>query len=381
MRSKAVVFEAADKPLMHCEIAVRELLEGEVLVKVVAATLCGSDLHTLSGRRKVATPTILGHEILGRIVRCSADGDGCRDYYGRPLDTGERVTWAIVANCGSCFYCERGIPQKCERGVKYGHELLAKHGGLTGGLAEYVILAPGTSIFRVPDEVVDAVACPANCATATVAGAFGATRLVREARVRCEKRAESDFEDSIEQQSPLSGCHVLVMGGGMLGVTACAMAKWLGAKSVVGVEPDSGRREILASFGADYSCSPEELSELANQRYAYGFDIALELSGVTSALSSAISHLRIGGEVVAVGAVFPVPEISLLPEQIVRRMLSIQGLHNYAPKDLALALRFLSQQSQELFSQMVPLWMSLADAERAVVQAEKTRAPRVGIRF
>src|SRR5581483_7521681 len=105
------------------------------LVRVTGCTLCGSDLHSYAGRRSVAVPTVLGHEILGRI---DAFGPSTprRDFLGQSLAEGDRVTWAIVANCGDCFYCLRGLPAKCQHSVKFGHELLRPGRELTGGLAE-----------------------------------------------------------------------------------------------------------------------------------------------------------------------------------------------------------------------------------------------------
>ena len=89
----------------------------EAVVTVECCTLCGSDLHTVSGRRSAATPLILGHEILGRIVSV---GPGLRDHRGRPLQIGDRVTWSICVSCGECFFCRAGIPQKCKSLLKYG---------------------------------------------------------------------------------------------------------------------------------------------------------------------------------------------------------------------------------------------------------------------
>jgi alcohol dehydrogenase len=182
-------------------------------------------------------------------------------------------------------------------------------------------------------------------------------------------------------QKPLRGSYVVVLGGGMLGVTACAMAKWLGAEYVICVEPIQQRRASVKQFGADQAVAPEELPDAVRSVRSKGFDLALELSGATSAIETALPILRIGAEIILVGAVFPVPELRVLPEQIVRRMLQIQGLHNYSPADLALALYFLAEQPQEPLASMVPLWFSLAETELAIQEAERTKAPRVGILF
>jgi len=379
--SQAIIFESSDRPLRYEQMEVRPLQPGEVLVRVLATTLCGSDLHTLSGRRKVSTPTILGHEILGSIVDFG-DGHSRKDYFQELLKEGDRVTWAIVAHCGQCSYCQWDLPQKCEKSVKYGHETTDVHGALTGGLAEYVILAPRTSIFRVESHIENSVACPANCATATVAGALQRTRPLRDWNARNLTGVASRLGlRNWAEQKPLQGSHVVILGGGMLGVTACAMAKWLGAACVICVEPVEKRREWVRQFGADLAIAPEDLQDAVRSVRTKGFDIALELSGATSAIEIALPALRIGGEIVLVGAVFPVPELKLLPEQIVRRMIQIQGLHNYAPADLAVALQFLSEQPQEPLSAMVPYWFPLKETALAIQKAEQTKAPRVGISF
>jgi alcohol dehydrogenase len=111
-----------------------------------------------------------------------------------------------------------------------------------------------------------------------------------------------------------------------------------------------------------------------------GFDVAVEVSGVTTAMQEAIGALRIGGEMVLVGAVFPVPALNVLPEQIVRRMLTLQGLHNYAPRDLAMALQFLASSKEVAFEKMVSHWLPLEKAGEAVEMSERLRMPRVGVR-
>src|SRR6185369_16360679 len=121
--SLAAVFTGARQPLDMRRISVPNLQRAEILVRVLGCTLCGSDLHTFDGRRTVAVPTILGHEIVGRIEAFGPTAS-LHDFGGEELQIGDRVTWSIVASCGECFYCRRGLQQKCERMVKYGHEPL-----------------------------------------------------------------------------------------------------------------------------------------------------------------------------------------------------------------------------------------------------------------
>ena len=331
--------------------------EGELLVRVTCCTLCGSDLHTYQGHRAVDVPTILGHEILGEVRRI---GGRVTDLAGRPIEIGDRVTWSVAAHCGDCFYCERGVPQKCVSLRKYGHERITRDHALSGGLAEMCHLAPGTSLIRVPDALIDNVACPANCATATVAGAL---------------RTGGGCRDDV----------VLVQGAGMLGLTACAMAARRGARRVIVCDVDDARLARAESFGAQDRVSVREGAERLDEviRYATdgrGVDLAVELSGSPDAVAHGLNALRIGGRYVWVGAVSPTPPVEIHPEFIVRRLLNIHGLHNYTPADLADAVDFLEQSADRYpFGELVTRTFALEDVEAAFRYAIDTRPPRVAV--
>src|SRR5208337_4068312 len=112
-------------PLELVRSAVPKPAGEELLVRVAACTLCRSDLHTHAGRRNEALPTVLGHEIVGRIVEFGPTASRT-DAAEVQVREGDRVTWAVVAGCGGCFYCKEDLPQKCERPYKYGHERVTK---------------------------------------------------------------------------------------------------------------------------------------------------------------------------------------------------------------------------------------------------------------
>jgi alcohol dehydrogenase len=162
--SRAMVFCGPGQPLELRRFGLPRLAEGEVTVRVTCCTLCGSDVHTVEGRRATPLPTVLGHEIVGRVAQLPPGREVC-DHEGTPLAIGDRVTWTVAASCGVCFFCREGLPQKCERLFKYGHQAISERHPLSGGLAEFCHLAAGTAIFRLPPELSDTVACPANCAT------------------------------------------------------------------------------------------------------------------------------------------------------------------------------------------------------------------------
>lgn len=354
----AAVFRAVSAPLVIKRFRIPTLGENEALVKIRCATICGSDLHSYHGRRHSPIPCILGHEMVGELV-ATGPGGVC-DFRGNPLQLGERVTWSMVWSCGECYFCRLGIRPKCEHLRKFGHEELNADSALMGGMAEYCHLPAKTAIFKVPANVADTVASPANCATATVAAVF-------------------------RNAGPIKDQTVIVHGAGMLGQTACAMAAVGGAKHVVVVEPDAQRREQALEFGAttalDGTRPTDELRnrvmQITNGR---GADVAIELSGFPEAVELGLELLRFGGRFVLAGATFPARPVNLNAEQVVRRLLQIVGVYNYNPEDLDAGLQFLSQvQGRFPFERLVSNSFPLSEVNAAFEFAHEHRPPRVAV--
>ncbi len=354
-----MVFEGVGQPLVQRRLPLPRLGPGQALVKVRLCTLCGSDLHTYEGRRPTPLPTILGHEILGEVVGLSEQLP-LKEASGQPLQLGQRVVWSVAVSCQHCFYCGHGLPQKCESLVKYGHTALAGEFALSGGLATHCHLLPGTAVFAVPEGVPDEVACPASCATATVAAA-------------------------LRYSGDLQGQSVLIQGAGMLGLTATAMAAAGGASPVIVCDPKSNRLEIARQFGADCTLLVHEpLDALQNKvrevTDGRGVDVGLELSGSLQAIEVGVELLRVGGRYLWVGSVFPTEGLGISPERFVRKMLSVQGIHNYKPEDLGKALQFLNLfQTKFPFAELVSQRFPLDQADQAFCYANRQKPLRVSV--
>lgn len=339
--ARAAVFEGPGRPLALRSFPLPELGPGELLVGVSLCTLCGSDLHTLRGARAAATPSILGHEAVGRVLAAGPDA---------PAAVGQRLTWSIAASCGACPPCQRGLEQKCDVLWKYGHEACVPPSPLSGGLAEAIHLRSGTTVVPLPDGVSDEVAAPANCATATVAAAL---------RVAGE----------------VAGRDVLVLGAGMLGLTAAAMARASGAGRVHVVDPDGGRRAMAERFGADVTTDPDGAEDVGPA------DVVLELSGSSAAVEQALALAGLGGRVVLVGSVAPERPVRLDPERLVRGLIRVEGVHNYRPADLRAGVEFLSGSGARFpFGELVGSVHPLAEVGRAVDAALTGTDVRVGVR-
>jgi alcohol dehydrogenase len=354
-RALAAIFSGHGHPFDLREFPIPAPAKGEILVDVSCSTICGSDLHTWHGRRQEPTPCILGHEIVGRIT---SFGPGAPriDLRGEPLNEGDRITWTLAASCGHCFFCRRGLPQKCEHLFKYGHSSIAPGREFSGGFAECCILTPGTGIVKLPESLSDAMAAPANCAVATVAAAF---RLA----------------------GPIDGTTVAILGCGVLGLTAAAMARTLGAAEVIACDLDPHRANPATRFGAGHFCQPANLITDSQARtHGRGADVTMEFSGSSAAVANAFAATRTGGVSVIAGTTTPGGSITIDPNELVRRMLNIRGLHNYAPEDLVSAVDFLSTSATTFpFHSLGGDGFPLPEITRAFESATSSPGRRVSI--
>ena len=273
---------------------------GELLVRVDLATVCGSDLHTVSGRRPAPSPSILGHEAVGHVA---AAGPGAE------REIGERIVWSVTATCGRCGRCRRGFTAKCEQVRKVGHEAFTGDWPLSGGYADHILLPAGVTTVPVPETVPDAVAAPAGCATATVMAV-------------------------LEAAGEMADRRVLICGAGMLGVTAAGACAEQGAEVLIS-DPHPQRQQIAARFGA----TPDSGGRV---------DIALDFSGSPDAVKGALARVDLGGRLVLAGSVAPGPAVALDPEAVVRGWLTITGVHNYEPRHLIRAVEFLTRTTRTL---------------------------------
>lgn len=275
-----------------------DLQPGEVLVQISLATICGSDLHTIDGRRSAPTPCVLGHEAVGHVMTSERDG----------VSPGERVTWTLADSCGHCAPCTKWhLPQKCEHLFKYGHAASSDGSGLNGCYASHIVLRPGTSIMRVPEALPDLVVAPANCALATIVNAL--------------------------EVLPDPCDRALVQGGGLLGIYACAWLRHRGVGEVYCTDLSSQRLALVAEFGG-IPLEPGAAMPV--------MDLVIEVTGSAAVIPGGVAALRPGGHYVWAGMVHPETKLDLTGEAVLRKCITVRGVHNYAPEHLALGLDFLA---------------------------------------
>lgn len=261
----------------------------EVLVRVAAAGMCGSDRHLLSGDYPSEPPVILGHEFEGTVV---ATGEGAT------LPAGTRVTVDPNIACGECRFCRVGLVSHCARLSAIGVQR-------DGGFADYV---------RVPQRQ----AYPLAAELPPTLGAL------------CEPL--SCCLRAMDHAAIEPGQSVAVIGGGVIGQLLVQLARLAGATTVVLVTRQRKRRELAESLGATASLDPN-IAEVGaavagpNGIVPGGVDLAFEAAGAGGTLRQAMDTVRPAGSVVVVGAAPQGMESELRPFDIFARELRIQGSH------------------------------------------------------
>ncbi|EPR69344.1 zinc-binding dehydrogenase [Cyclobacterium qasimii] len=350
----AKVFLRPESPFMTSPIAFPTLAEGELLVKIDFSTICTSDLHTFYGRRHSCSHSILGHEIIGTIAEMAAGG--IKDYYGKNLAIGDRITWTIYAHDPNSNNAKKGYPQKSKGLYKYGHEQMNDAYQLNGGFASHCHLRKNTTLFKLPETLSNAEAAPLNCTHATISGAL---------------RLAGDLKNKT----------ILINGVGMLGLSACAMAKEGGARKIWSQDIDPNKASYSQKFGAEkaFVFGEPELNTTIDREG--GIDIVIETSGIPEAIENCLKLLSVGGTLILVGSVFPQRDLSINAEYMVRNLLSLKGLHNYRPEDLANAINFLEKVHLKYpFKELVGSSFDLENLDEAFATANTGKYYRIGIK-
>jgi putative phosphonate catabolism associated alcohol dehydrogenase len=352
MRNARVqLFHGPGKPFELRESALPDTLRsGEVLIEISLATICGSDLHTFEGRRSAPTPCVLGHEAVGRVIESTRAG----------VLPGQRVTWSLADSCGVCPACvEFQLPQKCRALFKYGHATFGNGSRFNGGYASHIVLRRGTAIFEVPEGLSDAMVAPANCALATIVSVLA--ELPRPCRT------------------------VLVQGGGLLGVYACAMLRRRGVERVFCGDISEHRLALVPEFGGeplrvDSRNWPKSMETL-RAASPEGVDLVVEVAGSADAVTQGMQVLRPGGHYVWAGMVHPETALRLTGEEVVKKCLQIRGVHNYAPPDLARALQFLAETRDQFpYEKLVSPPLPLEQLDAAIALSQRREWLRVSVK-
>jgi len=360
LQGRLAVYDAPNRPFEIRLFPVRSPRPGEVLVKIRMSTICRSDIHSYLGHRPNPCPGVLGHEIIGDIVEL---GEGVRhDMRGEPLAPGDRITWSEYFIPGPNYYTEvLDLPQKSPGVDKYGHMAATTEPHHHGGFGEYCYVLPHSWILKLPVALTDEEATPINCGVATM--------------MCVTERAEIAMGDA-----------VVVQGLGLLGLYGAAIAKSRGARLVVGLDTVAARRDLAARFGVDHALDPSAMGEAELVKTVRGLcrpegaDAVLEVCGYPEVIPAGIQFLRTGGRYVLGGVVNPDSFVRIDANLLLRKLVTLRGVHNYHPRNLVQALDFVqANRSRYPFHDLVDGKYALADVGRAMKDAEERRVLRAAI--
>ena len=350
-------FHGVGIPFDVCEIPVSATSD-DILVRVSLSTICGSDLHTVSGRRGAEIPCILGHEIVGTVAAPTHQHSAV----GEALREGDRITWSLTTSCGTCDYCaNRNLPQKCETMFKYGHSRSEGAGAFSGGFATHILLRPGTAVYPIPDAMTDEEAVPINCALTTVV-------------------------NGLMNIGTHSGETAIVHGAGMLGIYAACYLQVKGYANVVVVDTNESRLKVAERFGATHTFNPEKTSveeidaavkELTDGR---GADLGVEVSGATIGIPNLVTWLAVGGRCVTLGYVYPNAHITVDAHQLVTKCVTLRGIHNYHHTSLGESICFVEENRNRYpFGELIGETYQLAEINAAFEHAFRQEVLRVAV--
>jgi len=303
---KAAVLHKYDSPLVIQDVDIPAIGPKEVLVRVRACGLCGTDLKIASGKfPKIPLPHIPGHEIAGEIHKI---GDQVTE-----LRVGERVAVYFYVTCGQCRYCQTGQDSLCIRPKGQ----VGFH--LNGGLAEFVKV-PASNVLPIGDNLSFAQAAVLADAVATPYQA-----LVDKANLQ---------RDEV----------LVIVGAGGLGLHAIQIAKVLGAR-VMAVDIDDRHLEKAAEVGADILLHPDRdkiTDSIRKETGGYGADVVIDLVGLPETLERELEWLRPAGKFLMVGYNLTRP-FSWSSFDIVAKGLQIMGVRASTRRNLAEVIQWANE--------------------------------------
>lgn len=312
-----------NKDLRIEELPMPEIGEEEVLLKVMASGICGSDV--IEWYRLPKAPKVLGHEATGVI-----------DQVGRKvksLKVGERVFVSHHVPCNVCRYCQRGHHTACET--------LHTTNYYPGGFAQYIKVPKINvqyGVYKLPEDMsfeegtfIEPLACVA----------------------RGQRLADLHKEDS-----------VLIIGGGISGILHAQLAKFKGVQNVVVADINQYRLGLAKKFGADHAIDakenlPQKLKEVNDGRLA---DQVIVCTGATSAALTALDCVEKGGTILFFAVPDPTVKVPLPINQFWRNEITLRTSYGAAPNDLEESMAVLATKRLNI-KDMITHRLSLSEAQ------------------
>ena len=278
------------KRLEVAEIPQPEIGSEDLLIRVEACGICGSDIHGWdgsSGRR--IPPLVMGHEAAGVVANVGSD---VTDFA-----VGDRVTFDSMVSCGHCWFCQKGSPNLCDSRMVLG--VSCGEYRRYGAFAEYVSV-PQRIAFRIPDSL-----------------PFEHAAMIESVSVAVHAT----------NRTPVTlGDTAVVVGSGMIGLLVIQAIRLAGCSRVIAADVNDNRLSVAHELGADVAINAIEEDVAARVREltdGHGADVAMEVVGTATTTKSAIASTRKGGNITLVGNV--TPDVDFPLQEVVTRELTLHG--------------------------------------------------------
>ncbi len=291
--------------------------EGEVLIRVAYAGICGSDITIYSGKHwRAKPPMIPGHEFSGEIVEVNASGTDFK--------AGDHVVVEPLLPCGKCYACESGAYHVCTSLKLLGNDC-------DGGFAEYVV-APAHRVYHLPDNL-------GLKEAALVEPSAVATHDVRRSRVKL-------------------GDHVVVLGGGPIGLLVAQVARVVSARPVEIVEVSDWRVDLARQMGFD-PINPKKVDmvqEVLRRTGGRGADVLFDTAGAASVVAQFAALTRVHGQVVIVA--MPKEPHPVDTAAFALKEIDLRGCRVYNADDYRAAINLIAEGKidvKSMISHVIPL--------------------------
>ena len=275
-----------------------------ILIKIEAASICGSDAHTIKGTP--VEPTCIGHEFAGRIAKMGKKANEAMHVYGGPLKVGDRIVPYPWLTCGSCDGCRRhgpGVCMICENGFCYGGSetigksktsaSVAEFPHFKGGFAEYTYLFPGTYVWKIPDDMPSEIAA-----------------LLDPMAVAVRAIEMAQTESGVLTEVLNTTTRAVVIGAGAIGTMVALILKIIGVEKDILTNTSEAKLQLAASIArADEAVvlgkyATGDRVNLIRDVTNGGADLVIQCANTTAASVEGLQMVRKLGTYVEIGVPF-----------------------------------------------------------------------------
>jgi len=351
-RAMAMVTMEYGRNLIPMEMPIPPLEAGEVLVRMCAAGICGSDVHIWQGGDlRTRLPLILGHEGIG-IVQDLANKR--TDISGNEIQVGDLIAWDRGVTCGKCYFCVvKRKPYLCEKRWTYGiSKNIYEPPYLNGCYSSHLILTKETHIIRIlsryevsGEDIVPyviAAGCPGTMAACM-----------------------------LDQAGISPGDNVVIQGPGPIGIFSAAMARMLGASAVIVIGGTAERLDMCREVGATLTIdrtktTPAQRLELVMEATGgRGADVVLESAGTIQAIEEGLGYAGKGAVYITAGVAVPARKAEVDWFELTKKNIAIQGVWVGDARHTYQALEIMKKNKEKL-SGIVSHRLKLSEANKAL---------------